>query len=519
MKKNLVISALILLVLCLTGCSSVYDAAISGTVKDRSASNSSSTSSNVGIIGDAMVYAYDSESDWNKAYQNWVDDGKGEFSDNSVPSAKTSTADGSFSIATLRWKTNSPAYGKDADSKTIYLLVFHKDYGLTKVNGRTVQSDKSNNFGVVLLDKVTTSKSLVISFKDKDDNSTTATGSDSTITSTDGFSYRYKYNDGYSDITGTVSSITNGKSTLTVKYKDTIDVPTVTIYDIQSGSDWTYAGSEKVEMKYDPASKSFENTSLYFTNDWKSVAVTVKLKDGSSSTQDTSVTDSIDFTWSYNNGDSDTIKTDTVTVTSGSAVINVKYKKSYDESGNLKPCTLTLAGFTASEGAKDNWYWTESETSGKIQTENESLEVKLDGSKDSVSYNVYFKKKVLVVPTTGFTGYLVDDIGTGTGYGKSTDNGVSVAIYNASSTKLGNSVYTTADTRNTTGDAVIYNGYFSSLAAGQRIELEYENDDYTSKDVELTLKYTKRGGAETAVTNKITVNSATDSFDLSVIEY
>ncbi len=517
MKKNLVISALILLVLCLTGCSSVYDAAISGTVKDRSASNNSSTTANVGIIGDAMVYAYDSESDWNKAYQNWVDNGKGEFSDNSVPSAKTSTADGSFSIATLRWKTNSPAFGKDADHKTIYLLVFHKDYGLNKVDGRTVESDKSNNFGVVLLDRVTTSKSLVISFKDKDDNSTTASGSDTTITSTDGFSYRYKYNDGYSDITGTVSSITNGKSTLTVKYKESIDVPAVTIYDIQSGSDWTYSGEEEVKMTYDKTSKSYENTSLYFTNDWKSVAVTVKLKDGSSSTKDTSVTDSIDFTWSYNNGDSDTVKTDTVTVASGSAVINVKFKKSAFTTDD--PCILTLSGFEASEGSKDNWYWTKDEKDGTIQNKNATISVELDGSKDSVSYNVYFKKKYLVVPASGFSGYLVDDIGSGTGYGASTDNGVSVALYKGSD-KLGNSVTTAPDNVTSTGNTITYNGHFTLLAAGQRIALEYENNnDYTSKNVELILKYTKRVGSETEVTNKVIVNSMTDSFDLSVIEY
>ena len=118
MKRNLIVTALILLVLCLTGCSSVFDAAISGSVKDSSSSNSSSS----GAIADAMVYAYDSESAMNSAFSSY--DGKSVFSDNSVPSAKTA-ADGSFSISTLRWKTNNPYYGKDADSKHVYLLVFH----------------------------------------------------------------------------------------------------------------------------------------------------------------------------------------------------------------------------------------------------------------------------------------------------------------------------------------------------------------------------------------------------------
>lgn len=515
MKKNLVLTALILLVLCLTGCSSVFDAAISGTVKDRSTANNSTTSTNVGVIGDAMVYAYDSESAWNNAYNSWLSSGKGEFVDNSVPSAKTSTADGSFSIATLRWKTLNPAYGKDADSKTVYLLVFHKDYGLKKVAGRTVQSDKSNNFGVVYLDKITTNKNLVIKFKDKDDNSTTATGSDSTITSTSGFSFRYKYNDGYGDITGTVSSITNGSYTLNVCYKDETTPPEVTIYDIQGDSDWSYDGREEVVMTYDTASKSYDNTSLYFTNDWKSVAVTIKLKDGSSVNQDTNVTDSIDFKWSYNNGD--TVKSDTVTVTGGSTTVNVKYKKGQN-------CELKLEGFTCTEKAKDYWIWTTSADDGTQKEEGAVETIPLDGSKDSVTYNVYFKKKVLVVPSSGFYGYLVKTIGTGSGYGASTDNGIPVAIYNGN-TKLGSDVYTSPNNVTSSVNVVTYNGQFKSVAAGQRIELTYTNaNSYTSDGVELMLKYSARkasgGGFEDSkVAKSFTVNSTTDSFDLSLIEY
>ena len=518
MKKNLVLTALILLVLCLTGCSSVFDAAISGTVKDRSTANNSTTSTNVGVIGDAMVYAYDSESAWNNAYNSWVSSGKGEFVDNSVPSAKTSTADGSFSIATLRWKTLNPAYGKDADSKTVYLLVFHKDYGLTKVSGRTVQSDKSNNFGVVYLDKITTNKNLVIKFKDKDDNSTTATGSDSTITSTSGFSFRYKYNDGYGDITGTVSSITNGSYTLNVCYKDETTPPEVTIYDIQGDSDWSYEGSDVV-MTYNTTSKSYDNTSLYFTNDWKSVAVTIKLKDGSSVNQDTNVADSIDFKWSYNDGDNDNSKT--VSVSGGSTTVNVKYKKGQN-------CELKLEGFSCTEKeAKDYWDWTKSAKDGTVNGDGASETIKLDGSKDSVTYNVYFKKKVLVVPSSGFYGYLVDQITptvstNGGGYGASTDNGIPVAIYNGD-TKLGSDVYTSPNNVTSSGNVVTYNGQFKGVAAGQRIKLTYTNaNSYISDNVDLKLQHANRGEATSSSSTPaktFTVNSTTDSFDLSLIEY
>lgn len=522
MKKNLVLTALILLVLCLTGCSSVFDAAISGTVKDRSTANNSTTSTNVGVIGDAMVYAYDSESARDNAYNNW--NGTEIFYDNSVPSAKSSTADGSFSISTLRWKTLNPAYGKDADSKTYYLLVFHKDYGLTKVDGRTVQSDKSNNFGVVYLDKITTNKNLVIKFKDKDDNSTTATGSDSTITSTGGFSFRYKYNDGYGEISDTVSSITNGSYTLNVCYKDETTPPEVTIYDIQGDSDWSYDGRNEVVMTYNTTSKSYDNTSLYFTNDWKSVAVTIKFKDGSSVNQDTNVTDSIDFKWSYNDGDNDNSKT--VTVTGGSTTINVKYKTS------LENCELKLEGFSCTEKeAKDYWDWTKSAKNGTVNGDGASETIKLDGSKDSVTYNVYFKKKVLVVPSSGFYGYLVDQItptvSTNGGYGASTDNGIPVAIVKgnvATGEKLGNDIYTSPNNVTSSGNVVTYNGQFKGVAAGQKIDLTYTDaSSYKSDSVDLSLIYSARktgGGFENSkVAKSFTVNSTTDSFDLSLIEY
>ena len=259
-KSKFMVPALVMSVLAIalamTSCSAVFDSAISGTVKDRSIKETSSTQT--GGIADVMVYAYDDETTWRNAYDRW--DGKSVFTDLSVPSAKTAS-DGSFSISSLRWKTNKPVYGKDADCRTIYLLAFHKDYGLTKVAGRNVQSDKSNNFGIVYCDKVTVTKNLVVKFKDKEDNSTTATGSDSTITDTSGFSFRYSYCDGYSadgsdNVKATVNSITNGQTTITVKYKQYNDdgtaatAPTVTVYDIQSDSDWSYDGAETVKMTY-----------------------------------------------------------------------------------------------------------------------------------------------------------------------------------------------------------------------------------------------------------------------------
>ena len=492
--NNLKVVALLLLcaMLALTSCSSVFDSAISGTVKDRSAKETSSTTS--GGIADVMVYAYDDASAWENAYNSW--DGKSVFNDLSVPSAKTAS-DGSFSISSLRWKTTKPVYGKDADSRTIYLLAFHKDYGLTKVDGRTVQSDKSNNFGIVYCDKISSSKNLVIKFKDVEDNSTTATGSDATISDTSGFSYRYSYCDGYSEdgsdnVFATVSSISNGQSTITVKYKQTNDdgttatPPTVTVYDIQTGDDWTYNGENTVKMTYSESSKTYTSNSLYFTNDWNTVTVTVNLKDGSTSDN---VSDPITFTWEYNNGDGDTVKSDTVTTSTGSTTINVKYRKGMD---SASPCVLKLTKFDDQEGGTDYWTWTESKDNAAVRADGSSIELTLTDDSDSPSQDVYFRKNYLRLGT-GISGYIYKASATGEGYGDKTDDGKTVSLYDSTGAKIKQDVRTIqriTATGSTTN--VIDHGSFSALGANAELELTYDDTanpvSYISETITLTVK-------------------------------
>lgn len=514
-KSNFRVPALVLSVLAialaLTSCSAVFDSAISGTVKDRSVKETSSAQS--GGISDAMVYAYDDENTWNKAFNGW--DGKRVFNDLSVPSAKTAS-DGSFSISSLRWKTNNPAYGKDADSKVIFLLVFHKDYGLTKVAGRTVQSDKSNNFGIVYCDKVTVTKNLVIKFKDKEDNSTTATGSDSTITDTSGFSFQYSYCDGYSadgndNVKATVSSITNGQATITVKYKqyddegNEVTAPTVTVFDIQADSDWSYEGDETVKMTYSTTDKTYTNNSLYFTNDWKTVAVTVNLKDGST---DNAVTDPIYFKWEYNNGDGDTVKSDTVTTSTGSATINVKFKKNMPAE---KPCTLTLTKFDDAEGSKDYWSWTEGldENGAKSDTVRD-LEYKqtltLSDDSNRPSVDVYFRKNILKLGS-GISGYVYSASGVGEGIGIKNDDGKAITLHDSTS-QIKQEVRTTYEVvAQSSSQYVINHGYFTGLGAGAEIKLTYETSGrkpFESDTIELTVK---REGTQVG-TIKLTSESA-----------
>lgn len=519
-KPNFRVPTLVLSVLAialaLTSCSAVFDSAISGTVKDRNAS------SQTGGIADVMVYAYDDKTAWENAYNSW--DKKSVFSDSSVPSAKTTT-DGSFSISSLRWKTNNPVYGKDADCKTIYLLAFHKDYGLVKVDGRTVQSDKSNNFGIVYCEKVTETKNLVIKFKDKEDNSTTASGSDSTITNTTGFSFRYSYNDGYSaddedNVGNTVTEITNGEYTLAVKYKKYNEdgseavAPTVTISEIQSGTDWSYEGAKTVSMAYSSTDKTYTNNSLYFTNDWKTVAVTVNLKDGSSSNL-SAVTDPIYFTWKYNNGDGE-IKSDNITTTTGSATINVKFKK-----GMESPCILTLEKFDDSDNdADDKWTWTTSEDDATEIGSDGKIEITMKEDKDTVNQSVYFKKNYLRIPSTGITGYFISDSGTtkASGYGYTNDFGDSIDIYNGEN-KLNSSSATTRQEvlSNASNNPVTNYGRFEGLIAGTKLKLMYTGTSYEGTTEELTIKGSIRG-TSTIKEYPVSFNSKTTDFEQMLIK-
>ncbi len=527
MKRIIKLTATLLAVLlALTSCSAVFDSAISGTVKDRSVRETSSTSS--GGISDVMVYAYDSESDWNNKYSAW--DGKSVFTDNSVPSAKTAS-DGSFSISNLRWMTTSPAYGKDADQKTIYLLAFHKDYGLIKVDGRTIQSDKSNNFGIVYMDKVTATKTLVIKLKDSEDNSTTATGNDSTVTSTSGISFKYKYADGYDgdnqNVTATVDTFTNGQATITVKYKDGSTVPTVTLYDIQTGSDWEMVTDAKtIDCTYSEAKKEYENTSIVLQSKWKTVTVTVDLVDGSSSDL-SSVTDPIYFKWAYNNGEDSTPKSGNETTTTGSSSITVKFKK------GTTP-VLTLSDFDDNDNENDDrWTWTTSETDATAMAADASIPVTISTDKDSVTQKVYFRKNYIKLSAQGIYGYLISTStsSASTGYGSKEDYGDELYLYKVASdgtteTKVNSNTVRTAQEVIDSGSssAIVNYGKFTALGSGVKLKVDYSADEssYDGKAETLKIRYKLRSELpDTSATehDAATLNYTAKTTDFSVMLY
>ena len=551
MKRIIKLSSLVLAVLLmLTACSAVFDSAISGTVKDRSVRETSSSSS--GGIADVMVYAYDNEADWTAKYDSW--DGKSEFTDTTVPSAKTAS-DGSFSISNLRWYTTSPVYGKDADCKTIYLLAFSKDYGLVKVPGRTIQSDKSNNFGIVYMDKVTVTKTLVIKLKDSDESSSTSTGTDSSITSASGISFRYKYSDYYDgenqNVMATVDSFTNGQASITIKYKETyIDedgktqkyaVPEVTLYDIQTGSDWRLTDSTitAISCTYDEDAAEYKNTNIYLTSKWQTVSVTVSLIDGSSTNASSSVTDQIDFKWSYDNGEEKKSSTVTTTAASSTYTINVKYRKTVD--GKAYAPTLTLYDFKDHDTDDPKWTWTTSKDDARKASS--AITVKLTDSSgsalDSVTQKVYFRKNYITLPASGISGYLItkesDETGktAATGYGYTCDYGDELFLYTGTvdegSTPVNdNAVRTTKVISDTSSnEPVIDYGYFTGLGSGVKLQLTYGDESssstgvlsYKGEAVKLTVQYILRNSSDSEQTSAGTLQYYSTTTDFTVMLY
>lgn len=445
-------------------CSSVFDASISGTVRDPSKAAGDSASG----IGGVMVYAYRDKAEWERKFSEWQPGTI--FSDNSVPSAK-SAADGSFSISTLRWETSNPAYGKDADRTTVYLLAFKKEYGLVKVDGRIVQSDKANNFGYVDMNMIARSRKVTVSFVDADDASSSA----GTIADTDGFAFRYTYNDGYEDITEYVSSVSNGTHSVTMSYV-TSSSPELRISEISTGSEWKYAGSgETLE-----SGSGKDYIRIKCQNQWETKTVNVNLLDGSVSSYPR-LSDPIDFTYSYSNGDGET-KTDTITAQNGSASFIVRYRKDAFPSSDL--FTVELSGFSSS-GSRE--YWTRTKGRDDGAPADSAIVVSGFSSASSKSVDVYFKKKAIRLD--GFNGYFISVPGSERYIGSDSDNGKIIQLFKGSE-EIARCI-TGRKTVNPGDSSIIINGSFSGLGAGIELKLTYSDSDnskYTSNNIELTLK-------------------------------
>ena len=136
--KNATFVFLSFFAFCFTSCYSVFEGGTSGLIVD-----SESTSTPKAGIGNVDVYAYTSEGDRNSDYSSWVE-GQDFFPNASYYGHTSTNNDGSFSISKLVWKSENPAFGKDADIRNIYFLFYHENYGLTKGQSLIVSDSISN---------------------------------------------------------------------------------------------------------------------------------------------------------------------------------------------------------------------------------------------------------------------------------------------------------------------------------------------------------------------------------------
>ncbi|MCQ2982732.1 MAG: hypothetical protein MJ178_08270, partial [Treponemataceae bacterium] len=159
MKNKLMLIALVAMILSLTGCYSIFSGGTSGRVVDAD-----STSNPKDGIANVDVYAYTSKWEMEKDYKNWSG---GRFSPESKKYAHTiTTADGSFTISKVMWKSMLPTYWRDGDTATAYILFYHEDYGLVKGDKAMLLSDTISDSVYQELRAVRQRTNLVLSIID-----------------------------------------------------------------------------------------------------------------------------------------------------------------------------------------------------------------------------------------------------------------------------------------------------------------------------------------------------------------
>ena len=221
-KRHGMIAVALVALLLITGCSTFFTGGVSGKVKY-----------NGEPVARATVALYFDEGQRNAdlAAKNKV----------FHTEYKTETQEnGSFAITNIPWDSAFPEYGKDADTKTAYALVYHKDYGYLPIDGITIISGRSNEFFPEFPEKETKTLTVTVNFKQAVNNR----GSHG-ITE---FKYSYANHPGYNagiEFEGTATVSANGTAKLNIEYKD--NIPAIRIHDI-------------IAVDYDEAGKPYTVT-------------------------------------------------------------------------------------------------------------------------------------------------------------------------------------------------------------------------------------------------------------------
>lgn len=136
--KKLLTSASLLIIMLAVSCSSVFYGNVSGRLVDMDTKTG---------IENATVYLYTDKGARDSAFNSSRDSGKAPSS--GFYASDITDQSGSFSINKVYWKTNSPDFGKTADTNEMYLLFYKEGYGengfAVNRNKVTVISESSGN--------------------------------------------------------------------------------------------------------------------------------------------------------------------------------------------------------------------------------------------------------------------------------------------------------------------------------------------------------------------------------------
>lgn len=121
-------------ILFLTGCSMVFTSSVNGRVIDKELQDNGTVQG----IENARVYLYTEQKAWEEDFASYIDgneltlpDAPGRERYNYFQSTITN-ATGNFQFSGIIWHTYFSQFGKTADRREVFLLVYHPDYGLAK---------------------------------------------------------------------------------------------------------------------------------------------------------------------------------------------------------------------------------------------------------------------------------------------------------------------------------------------------------------------------------------------------
>ena len=269
--KELILLLMACAALVLAGCSSVFNAGLSGTLTDKDTGN--------GISG-VLVYAYTDEdlrdADYARGAATGSDGMTLTFSPttggNYIPTTSTND-NGYFTISKLIWENAHPQFGKTADYLDVYLLYFKSDYGLVKEDSRvTIVSDSNNSSRVnTMLTSRLGTKTITLNVKDIADDEASAVAFDVKIKA-----YITGCTEPYLDTTQSVT----GTSTVSVSYlksdpaKSTVKVSVSPAED----STWKFIKSNPDAGEYYKAASGYAVEHAFASGEDDSITMTAYVK-------------------------------------------------------------------------------------------------------------------------------------------------------------------------------------------------------------------------------------------------